>query len=98
MSYQAEYLAVAIKMAVILVVMIGCLWGISVYLKKMMKGSGGKKSGRHIRVLENCYVGVKKSISLVQVPGSVLVIGLSGDRITLLSKIDPGELNKSDDN
>ena len=97
MNYQTEYLAIAIKMAVVLTVMIACLWAFSFYLKKMMRTSGGKKSGRHLRVLENCYVGVKKSISLVKVPGSVLIIGISGDRITLLSEIDPAKLNGLED-
>lgn len=97
MSCQIEYLTIAIKMAVILVVMIGCLWCLSVYLKKIMKISGGKKNSRYIKVLENCYVGEKKSISLVKVPGSVLILGITGDKITFLSKIDPAEIKGQDE-
>jgi flagellar biogenesis protein FliO len=38
--------------------------------------------------LANQYVGLKKTISLVEVPGALLVIGISGDSIRLLTKIE----------
>ncbi|MBC2711743.1 MAG: flagellar biosynthetic protein FliO [Desulfosarcina sp.] len=39
-------------------------------------------------MLESHYLGVKKTISLVRVPGKVLVLGISGDRINLLDTLD----------
>jgi flagellar protein FliO/FliZ len=48
----------------------------------------GAAVGKRIHVLESHYMGVKKTISLVQVPGKVLVLGISGDRINLLDTLD----------
>jgi flagellar biogenesis protein FliO len=45
-----------------------------------------------IRVLGSHYLGVKKTISIVQVPGSILVLGISADRINLLERIDDPSL------
>jgi flagellar biogenesis protein FliO len=40
-------------------------------------------------------IGVKKTVTLVDVPDCVLVLGVSGDRIQLLSRIeDPEALNR----
>ena len=41
-----------------------------------------------IRVVANSYIGVKKSISLVEIPGAVLVLGVTGDNVRLLTKIE----------
>ena len=52
----------------------------------------GIRSGRLeqplIRVLATGCIGLKKNISLVEVPGEILVVGVSGDRINLLTAID----------
>ena len=37
-------------------------------------------------------MGAKKSISAVQVPGAILVVGIAGDSIRLLTKIKDTEL------
>ncbi len=44
-----------------------------------------------VRVLASHPLGVKKSIALVDVPGCVLVLGVSGDRIQTLSRIRDAE-------
>ena len=41
-----------------------------------------------IRVLASQYIGLKKNISLVQIPGAILVVGIAGDSIRLLTKIE----------
>jgi flagellar biogenesis protein FliO len=47
-----------------------------------------------IRVISSQYIGIKKHIALVEVPGAVLVLGVSNDTIALLTKIeDPGVLD-----
>ncbi len=47
-----------------------------------------------IRVIASQYIGIKKNIALVEVPGAVLVLGVSNDTIALLTKIeDPGVLD-----
>lgn len=56
---------------------------------KRFLGRGLARATDHpIRVLANQFVGVKKNVALVEVPGSVLVLGLTSERITLLDKID----------
>ena len=47
-----------------------------------------------IRILGNTYVGVKKNISLVEIPGAVLVLGITSENISLLSKIEDSETLK----
>jgi flagellar biosynthetic protein FliO len=55
------------------------------------KGSLG--TGKNpIRLLASLYLGGKKYISLVQVPGKVLVLGIAPDRISLLETIDDEKL------
>ena len=39
-------------------------------------------------MLANQYIGLKKNISLVQIPGAILVVGITGDSICLLTKIE----------
>ena len=59
-------------------------WFAKRYLKKDLVGSNKQL----IKVIANQYVGVKKNIALIQVPGSVLVVGLTNDNISLLTKIE----------
>jgi flagellar protein FliO/FliZ len=59
-------------------------------LRGMRKLSGknlGAGGGKRIQVLESHYLGVKKSICLVRVPGKVLVLGIANDRINLLDTL-----------
>jgi flagellar protein FliO/FliZ len=59
-------------------------WFVKRYLKKDL----GNSNKQFIRVIANQYVGIKKNIALIQVPGSVLVVGLTNDNISLLTKIE----------
>ena len=83
-----EYILSSAKIGTCLIVMIIILWIISLFIKKSMKGNLSKIGNRQMRVIENCYIGVKKSISLVEVPGAYLIVGIAGDNITLLDKIE----------
>ena len=87
MNATPDMLGTAFKMLAALGLVLGGL-GIFFYFTKrlMRKGSSGSRD-RLIRVLANQYVGLKKNISLVEVPGALLVIGISGDSIRLLTKI-----------
>jgi flagellar biosynthetic protein FliO len=97
MTPSPDLTLATIKMVVSLVLVLGLLWGL--YLLTRKKISAGHKSGpgEMIQILENRYLGVKKSIALVQVPGSILVVGVSADKLNLLNKIDdPGILSTLD--
>ena len=85
---QPDFLHSLIKIVSALIFLIGILWALSVAVKKTMNSNGIKSAGKQIKVIENCYLGVKKNIILVKVPGSFLVLGIAGDTISLLSRID----------
>lgn len=54
------------------------------YLKRDVTGS----KGQLIKVIANQYIGIKKNIALIQIPGTILVLGVSNDQISLLTKIE----------
>lgn len=82
----------ALKMVGALALVLGMLWALYRWNRsKISSGQGGGQAGL-IRVVESRYLGVKKSISLVQVPGAVLVLGLGPEQITILDKIENQEL------
>jgi flagellar protein FliO/FliZ len=94
MNYEPELLSTFIKMIIILAVIIGGFWGLSWFSKKKMGFHGSSISGRKIEIIENCHLGVKKTISLVQVPGAVLVIGITDNQMTLLYEVKEYETKK----
>jgi flagellar protein FliO/FliZ len=57
-------------------------------LKRYVKRDGGGTKGQLIRVIASQYIGIKKNIALVEVPGTILVVGISNDNISLLTKIE----------
>lgn len=78
----------------ILIVLLGGLY-LGLYLIRRISGvKFDRKSSQLLQVLCIRHVGVKKQIALVQVPGALLVLGLSGDHIQLLDKIADPELDR----
>ena len=88
MSAGSDLIITAFKMLSALGVVLGCLLVFLYLAKKFLKRDIGGTNNRVIKVLANQYVGVKKNISLVQVPGAVLVLGITNDNIRLLTKIE----------
>jgi flagellar biosynthetic protein FliO len=87
-----EFLASLLKMisalAVVLGVMLACLWA----ARKFMNNKGaGVDDGQMIRVLSTRYLGPKSSILLLDVLGNVIVVGVSGSQITMLTTITDEE-------
>ena len=91
MNPSPDLLLTAVKMLLAL----GATIGVLLLAFKFTRGMIGERSGRAgqgmVKVLSSTYIGVKKSISLVEVPGAVLVLGISGEGISLLSTIDDPE-------
>lgn len=88
MNTTPDMLATAFKMLAALALVLGGL-GIFFYLgRRVMRKNTGASGGAMIRVLASQYIGLKKNISLVEIPGAILVVGISGDTIRLLTKID----------
>jgi flagellar protein FliO/FliZ len=88
MNTTPDMLATSFKMLAALALVLGGL-GIFFYItKRVMRKDIGSSGGEMIRVLASQYIGLKKNISLVQIPGAILVVGIAGDSIRLLTKIE----------
>lgn len=88
MNTTPDMLATSFKMLAALALVLGGL-GIFFYItKRVMRKDLGASGGEMIRVLASQYIGLKKNISLVQIPGAILVVGIAGDSIRLLTKIE----------
>ena len=74
--------------AVVLGLMFLIFFGFKKYVLKNTAFGGGNKL---VSVLGTWFLGPKKNISLVEVAGEVLVLGVSQDNITLLSSITSDE-------
>lgn len=72
----------------ILAVFIGAALLLKKYAGGLKKLPFGKKE-RLIQVVATHYLGAKKSISLVKVTGEYMVVGVSNDGISLISKLGP---------
>jgi len=88
MNTAPDMITAGLKMIASLGVVLAVILGLMVALRKVSRQRTGGTGGKRIQVLENHYMGVKKTISLVSVPGKVLVLGISGDRINLLDTLD----------
>lgn len=84
-----------LKMIGALLLILALLWGLYRWARHSLPAGPVTGRGRLIQVLGSHYLGVKKSISIVQVPGSILVLGITADRINLLDRIvDPSLLEQ----
>ena len=94
MNYHPDFIWTALKMLVVLSILLSVLV-LGLYVaKRMFKGRDNQPGRRMMRVLANTYVGVKKNVSLVEVPGAILVLGVTSDTISLLAKIEDDEVLK----
>ena len=76
-----------LKMVSALAVTLGIML-ITIYLfKKAMKKTGGINDGL-MKILSTQYLGPKDRIMLIDVLGDILVIGVSSNQISLLTKIE----------
>jgi flagellar protein FliO/FliZ len=88
MSEAPDLLMSSLRMFGMLVFLLA---GLLIVHRFVRRGANGEIRGYGcslIRILGNTPLGGKRSISLVEVPGGVLVLGLSSDGVRLLSRID----------
>ena len=87
-DFLASLLKMISALAVVLGVMLGGLWAV----RKLMKKTGtGVDDGQKIRVLSTRYLGPKSSIMLLDVLGNVIVVGVTGTQISMLTTISDEE-------
>ena len=92
MNYEPDLISTAVKMFAALAVLL-VLLVLALYVSKRLLGRGGPRySAGMIRILSSIHVGVKKTITMVEVPGAVLVLGVTNDHIRLLTKIEDESL------
>ena len=95
MSAPPDMISTAIKMLAALGVVLGGLFVVYYVTRRMTRTDAGGGKDKLIRILANKFIGVKKNICMVEVPGSILILGVTHDRITLLSEIaDDAVLDK----
>ena len=88
MTVPPDFTSSALHMLTALVIVLLGLGLIYLAAKRFLHRGLAGQGAPPIRVLASQYVGVKKNISLVEVPGAVLVVGMTNDRMSLLDKID----------
>ena len=95
MNSSPDLALATVKMVIALGVVLAVIWGLYRIARRSlpMAQAGGK--GKMIQILESQYLGVKKNITMVRVPGAVLVLGVGPDRVNLLSRIDNPEILKN---
>jgi len=95
MNYAPDLTTAAIKMLFSLAVVLAIVWGLHRITGKKLPMAGGGGRGNLIQVLDSHHLGMKKNITMVQVPGSVLVLGITTDKVNLLTQIEDPALIKS---
>ena len=88
MNTPPNIASTAIQMLTALGIVLGGLLVVFYFMKRFLKRDVGGSKEQLIKVISSQYIGIKKNISLVEIPGSVLVVGISNDNISLLTKIE----------
>ena len=86
---DTNFLVDVLKMIVILAVVTGAVFAVVYFLKKLRFNAISTAPGAKIRLISSLHLGPKKSVSLVEVAGSWLVLGVGTDTITYLTQIEP---------
>ena len=92
MNAAPELIPSAVKMIAALAAVLGGLFVMVHLARRYLQRPGGPTRERLVRVLASQAIGVKKVVTLVEVPGCILVLGVAAESIQLLSRIDDPEL------
>jgi len=86
MTTYPEFLPSLLQMLASLAVVLGGLLLTLWFFRRFVQSRAGGVNNQLIRVLASSPIGLKKTITLVDVPGAILVLGVTGDRISLLAR------------
>jgi len=92
MNSAPDLASSAFQMLAALGIVLGGLLVVFYMMKRYLKKDSGSSNGKLIKVIASQYIGIKKNIALVKVPGTILVVGVSNDKISLLTQIDDPEI------
>jgi flagellar biosynthetic protein FliO len=87
MNSAPDVVSSAFQMLMALGIVLGGLLVFVYFMKRYLKRDGGGTNKPLIRVIASQYMGIKKNIALVKVPGTILVVGVTSEKISLLTKI-----------
>lgn len=94
MNSAPDLATAAIKMMFSLGVVLLIVWGLYRLAKGKLPSHTMGGNTKHIQMVDSQYLGVKKSVTMVKIPGSILVLGVGVDNVNLLTQInDPDILN-----
>ena len=91
--YSSEFIAPLLRMAGALALVLGVMLAALYFARRLKLGTGPGKGGALLNVLASRYVGTRQWILIVEAAGTPLVVGVSRDRIQLLSALDPAALS-----
>ncbi len=74
-----------------LVLVFGAMWGCFYWMRRQRGIAPG--AGRRMKVVERLSVDARRSVLLLNVDGESLLLGISGEQITLLKGMGPAEKN-----
>ncbi|MBN2333713.1 MAG: flagellar biosynthetic protein FliO [Deltaproteobacteria bacterium] len=60
-------------------------------IKRLLRKTGGTADERLVTVLQTVPIGMKRQVMFLDIAGEVLVVGISGDTLSMLTKIDDPE-------
>jgi len=92
MNPAADLTTPIMQTAAALAIVLGGMFGLYYVARRLIRRNGVASTHPWIRVVDHHYLGFKKQISLIQVPGALLVVGVSSDSICLLTKIDDRDI------
>jgi flagellar biogenesis protein FliO len=88
MNYQPDLWMTGLRLGLALGLVLLLCWVAMVLGRRFLMKTPAGDGGRLVQVLGHQYLGMKRTITMVKIPGAVLVLGVTADRIQLLSRID----------
>ena len=90
-DFSGALLEMFISLALVLGVLLAVFW----LVRRFLPGAAGAMGGGSMRLLGRLSLGPRKFLALVEVADEVLVLGVSNDAISLVSKVkDPQALSE----
>lgn len=90
MMEQPNLIYIAIKMITMLAILAGGLF-FTLYLLRRFKPFRALEKQNLIRIIATKHIAPKKMISVIEVCGEILVVGISQENLSFLTKIREGE-------
>jgi flagellar biosynthetic protein FliO len=82
----------AIKMVFALVGVLILVIALYYLAKRFIQNPIYNENEDSIKIISNKYIGIKKNLCLVEVPGALLLLGVTNEHISCLTKIEDKEV------